>query len=59
MIGILSGGLFSLLFLMVHGLVHKESALLTAIPYAPFLILGGAVMLAFGQEILTWYLRGM
>jgi leader peptidase (prepilin peptidase)/N-methyltransferase len=59
MIGILCGGLFSLLFLVVRGLVHNEYALFTAIPYAPFLILGGAVMLAFGQEILTWYLRGM
>lgn len=59
MIGILVGGIFSLLFLVVRGLVHHEYALFTAIPYAPFLILGGAVMLAFGQEIIAWYLRGM
>jgi leader peptidase (prepilin peptidase)/N-methyltransferase len=59
MIGVLCGGLFSLLFLIVRGIVHNESALFTAIPYAPFLILGGAVMLAFGPAITAWYLRGM
>jgi len=55
-IGVLSGGLFSLLFLAVRSLVQNQYELFTAIPYAPFLILGGAIMLIFGRDIMAWYL---
>jgi len=55
-IGVLSGGLFSLLFLAVRSLLQNRYELFTAIPYAPFLILGGAIMLIFGREIMAWYL---
>jgi leader peptidase (prepilin peptidase)/N-methyltransferase len=58
-IGVLTGGVFSILWLVLRGLVQKRSALFTAIPYAPFLIFGGAIMLVFGREIIAWYLRGM
>lgn len=58
-LGIFSGGIFALLFMLLRGLVQKQHTLFTAIPYAPFLILGGAIMLVFGQEIMAWYLRGM
>jgi prepilin signal peptidase PulO-like enzyme (type II secretory pathway) len=57
-IGILSGGLFGLFFLLVRWLIQRRYTLFTAIPYAPFLLFGGAVMLFYGQEILSWYLRG-
>jgi leader peptidase (prepilin peptidase)/N-methyltransferase len=54
-IGILSGGIVAVLFLFVRGLIQKKYAAFTAIPYGPFLILGGSVMLYFGQEFMTWY----
>jgi leader peptidase (prepilin peptidase)/N-methyltransferase len=57
--GVLSGGIFALLLLLVRGWVQKRYALFTTIPYAPFLILGGAIMLFFGREVMAWYLRGM
>lgn len=55
-IGVLCGGLFSLLFLVLRGLVQRQHTLFTAIPYAPFLIFGGAIVLIFGPEIMAWYL---
>jgi prepilin signal peptidase PulO-like enzyme (type II secretory pathway) len=57
-IGILSGGIFAGLYLLVRGLVQRRYALYTAIPYGPFLILGGATMLYFGQYVMAWYTRG-
>jgi prepilin signal peptidase PulO-like enzyme (type II secretory pathway) len=58
-IGILGGGLAAFLLLILRGIVKKEHTLFTAIPYAPFLIFGGTVMLVFGREVLAWYMRGM
>jgi leader peptidase (prepilin peptidase)/N-methyltransferase len=57
-IGILSAGLFSLGYLAVRGLVQKRYTWLTAIPYGPFLILGGATMLYWGPSVMAWYLGG-
>ena len=54
-IGILSGGVVAILLLLVQGLVQKKYTAFTAIPYGPFLILGGAVMLYYGKEFMTWY----
>ena len=54
-IGILSGGIVAILFLFVQGLIRKKYSAFTAIPYGPFLILGGAVMLYYGKEFMTWY----
>ncbi len=54
-IGILLGGIGSILYLLVAILVlHKYSAF-TAIPYGPFLVLGGALMRYFGQALMAWY----
>jgi prepilin signal peptidase PulO-like enzyme (type II secretory pathway) len=58
-IGIFSGGVFAFLWMLLRGWARKHDTLFTAIPYAPFLILGGAIMLAFGREIMAWYLGGM
>jgi leader peptidase (prepilin peptidase)/N-methyltransferase len=55
-IGILSGGVVATLYLLVRGLIQRRYKLFTAIPYGPFLILGGATMLYFGKEFMTWYL---
>jgi prepilin signal peptidase PulO-like enzyme (type II secretory pathway) len=57
-IGVLGGGVCALAILIVRGRIRKQHALLTTIPYAPFLILGGASMLVFGPAIMAWYLRG-
>ncbi len=57
-IGILSGGIFAGLYLLVCGLLQRRYTLYTAIPYGPFLILGGATMLYFGQQVMAWYTRG-
>lgn len=54
-IGILSGGVVAAFFLLVRGIIQKRYVAFTAIPYGPFLILGGAMMLYFGPEFMTWY----
>lgn len=58
-IGVLSGGLVALVLLILRGLGQKRHTLVTTMPYAPFFILGGTIMLVFGQEIMAWYLRGI
>lgn len=54
-IGILLGGIGSLLYLIVSGLVLRKYSAFTAIPYGPFLVLGGALMRYFGQALMAWY----
>ena len=54
-IGILSAGLYSLGYLVVRGLLQRRYTLFTAIPYGPFLILGGVTMLYWGQQVMAWY----
>jgi len=56
-IGFLSGGAIAVAYLVVRGLIQRRYALFTAIPYGPFLILGGATMLYFGTEFAAWYYR--
>lgn len=55
-IGICAGFAVALVYLVVRGLVARDHEMFTAfIPYGPFLILGGAVMLFFSQEFSAWY----
>jgi len=55
-IGICAGSIFAAVYLVVRGLIRRDHETFTAfIPYGPFLILGGAIMLFFGQEFMTWY----
>ena len=56
-IGFFSGGVFAILYLLVRGLIQRQYKVFTAIPYGPFLILGGATMLYFGKEFVAWYYR--
>jgi leader peptidase (prepilin peptidase)/N-methyltransferase len=51
MLGVLMGGLFSALLL-----VTRRVTLQTAIPYGPFLVLGGLVAMFWGQAITHWWL---
>jgi prepilin signal peptidase PulO-like enzyme (type II secretory pathway) len=57
-IGLLSGGGFAALFLLIQGVFRKKYTPFTAVPYGPFLILGGVVMLYFGAEFMAWYTGG-
>jgi leader peptidase (prepilin peptidase)/N-methyltransferase len=51
-LGILMGGLVSTILLLA-----RRATLQTAIPYGPFLILGGLVAMFWGPAIVRWYLR--
>jgi len=51
-LGVLLGGMISALLL-----VTRRVTLHTAIPYGPFLILGGLVAMLWGQAIVKWWLR--
>jgi leader peptidase (prepilin peptidase)/N-methyltransferase len=55
-IGICAGFVVATIYVLIRGLVHKDYQAFTAfIPYGPFLILGGATMLFFGREFMSWY----
>jgi len=56
-IGFLLGGIAAILVLVVQGLLLRRYKLFTAIPYGPFLILGGMAMLYFGPQVVDWYLH--
>jgi leader peptidase (prepilin peptidase)/N-methyltransferase len=51
-LGVLLGGLISVLLLLT-----RRATLQTAIPYGPFLVLGGLIAMFWGQAIIRWYLR--
>jgi len=51
MLGVLMGGLFSAILLL-----SRRVTLRTAIPYGPFLVLGGLVAMFWGQSITRWWL---
>jgi len=51
-LGVLLGGLASVLLL-----VTRRATMRTAIPYGPFLILGGLIAMFWGPAIIRWYLR--
>jgi leader peptidase (prepilin peptidase)/N-methyltransferase len=52
MLGVLMGGLFSTLLLAT-----RRATLRTAIPYGPFLVLGGLIAMFWGQVITRWWMR--
>lgn len=51
LLGVLTGGLVALCLLILGRKGRKE-----AIPFGPFLALGGAVTLLWGERLLSWYL---
>lgn len=55
LIGIFCGGIAALAYVLTKALVQRRYTAFMAIPYGPFLILGGATMLYYGQEIMAWY----
>ncbi|HLC20526.1 MAG TPA: A24 family peptidase, partial [Candidatus Methylomirabilis sp.] len=51
-LGVLAGGVVGVVLLLLGVRGRKDP-----IPFGPFLALGGAVALLWGQPILAWYLR--
>lgn len=56
LLGVLLGGLGGAVYWLIKALVRRDYSLFTAIPYGPFLITGGWVLMIWGQEFLEWYL---
>jgi len=52
MLGVLAGGAVALCLLILGRKGRKE-----AIPFGPFLALGGAITMLWGEMILSWYLE--
>jgi len=52
MLGVLAGGAVALCLLILGRKGRKE-----AIPFGPFLALGGAITMLWGETILSWYLE--
>jgi leader peptidase (prepilin peptidase)/N-methyltransferase len=58
-IGMLAGFVGAVILLFVRGAIQRtHRAFATFMPYGPFLVLGGAAMLFFGSEFMTWYTGG-
>lgn len=58
LITLLSAGVAAALFLLVRAVILRRYTLFTAIPYGPFLVLGGFIMMVYGPEILKQYIAG-
>lgn len=54
-IGILLGGIVASGVLLWQMFVRRRYAAFTAIPYGPFLIAGGLLMMVYGPQIVAWY----
>jgi leader peptidase (prepilin peptidase)/N-methyltransferase len=55
-IGIFAGGLGAITFILIRILGQGKYKSLSVIPYGPFLILGGALMMLYGASIMSGYL---
>ena len=51
LIAILAGGVFAIVVLLLRRKGRKD-----AVPFGPFLALGGVVSLLWGESLLAWYL---
>jgi leader peptidase (prepilin peptidase)/N-methyltransferase len=58
LITLLSAGLAAAVFWIVLAVILRRYSLFTAIPYGPFLALGGFIMMVYGPQILQWYING-
>ena len=56
LITILSAGLGAALYWFIRAVVQRRYTLFTPMPYGPFLVLGGFVMMVYGPQILNWYI---
>jgi leader peptidase (prepilin peptidase)/N-methyltransferase len=58
LITLLSAGLVAAIYVVVRAVIQRRYTLFTPIPYGPFLVLGGFVMMVYGAEVLQWYIGG-
>lgn len=56
-IGILAGVVGAIVYLFWEAIVRRRYVPFTAIPYGPFLIVGGLIMMLYGEQIVLGYLR--
>jgi leader peptidase (prepilin peptidase)/N-methyltransferase len=54
-ITILSAGVVAALLIVARALLRRY-AIFSAMPYGPFLALGGFIMMVYGSDILRWYI---
>jgi leader peptidase (prepilin peptidase)/N-methyltransferase len=55
-IAILSAGAVAALLILVRAVVQRRYTMFAAMPYGPFLVLGGFIMMVYGPDILRWYI---
>jgi leader peptidase (prepilin peptidase)/N-methyltransferase len=55
-ITLLSAGLGAAVYWFVRAVIQRKYTLFTPIPYGPFLVLGGFIMMVYGPEIIEWYI---
>jgi leader peptidase (prepilin peptidase)/N-methyltransferase len=58
LITLLSAGLAAAIFWFVRAVIQRRYTLFTPIPYGPFLVLGGFIMMVFGRQVVEWYIAG-
>jgi leader peptidase (prepilin peptidase)/N-methyltransferase len=58
LITLLSAGLVAAIYVFVRAIIQRRYTLFTPIPYGPFLVLGGFVIMVYGAEIVQWYITG-
>jgi leader peptidase (prepilin peptidase)/N-methyltransferase len=56
LITLLSAGVAAAIYWFVQAIILRRYTLFTPIPYGPFLVLGGLIMMVYGPEILQWYI---
>ncbi len=49
------GGLAGLVYWFVRAVILRRYSLFTAIPYGPYLIVGGMALMLYGQEVIRWW----
>jgi len=55
-IGIFLGGIGALFFIVLRAFIQRRYTALAAIPYGPFLVAGGVIMMLYGPAIMAAYL---
>jgi leader peptidase (prepilin peptidase)/N-methyltransferase len=53
---VLSAGLGAAVYWFFLAVVQRRYTMFTPMPYGPFLVLGGFVMMVYGPQILNWYI---
>ena len=52
------GGLAGLVYWFVRAVVLRRYSLFTPIPYGPYLVAGGMIMMLYGPDVIRWWSGG-